>query len=384
MGPTPSPFASPCKRHAPARSLANAVRKISAMEVRERQKSVALDLISDSVVAVDPQGRITYLNHAAERLYGWRRAEILDRDAKTVLFADARAFEEAWHRLRDEGEWCGEIAQRMKQGEERLVSSRWSLVRDRQSNRIQSILMIGTESSKLNLKAAEFAHEIRNPLAGIKGVADAFLRRRELSCQEREWMEAVRYAVVGIDARMRELLDVSQTRVPNLKQCSLSELVRGVVVLAAHQAQSINEQHGRQISVQFIDAVTEPLIMHLDPARIEDAVLNLVVNAIEAIEESGQVTVCLRRRSTNGSGDGEAVIEVIDTGSGVPAEIRRRIFEPCFTTKRDGTGLGLAAVKRTASEYHGRISFRTRSGRGSKFTLALPLRSQLNLTEIPK
>jgi signal transduction histidine kinase len=228
---------------------------------------------------------------------------------------------------------------------------------------------------------AEFAHEIRNSLTGIQGVADAFLQRRELSREEREWMEAVRYAVVKIDARMRELLDVSRPRVSNVRQCSLSDLIRGVVVLATHQAQSINERHGRQISVQFIDTTTEPLVMYLDPARIEDAVLNLVLNAIEAIERDGQVTVCLRRRATHGSSDGEAVIEVIDTGCGVPAEIRRRIFEPCFTTKRDGTGLGLAAVKRTANAYHGRISFRTLRGRGSKFVLALPLGSQLNLTE---
>ena len=377
IGPTPSPF----ELHTATRSLS--LRRISALEEREREKDHALDLIQDSVVALDPQGRITYLNRVAERLYGWPRAEIIGRAAKAVLFANSEAFDQAWGCLRDTGEWSGEIAQRTKHGEERLVGVRWSLVRDRQSNRTQSILMIGTEISKLNLRAAEFAHEIRNPLAGIKGVADAFLQRRELSRQEREWMEAVRYAVTKIDARMRELLDVSQPRVCAIRPCVLSDLVRGVVVLATHQAQSISERHGRQISVQFIDATTEPLIMHLDPARIEDAVLNLVLNAIEAIEENGEVTVCLRRRTT-GNAAAEAVIEVIDTGCGVPADIRRRIFEPCFTTKREGTGLGLAAVKRTATAYHGRISFRTRTGRGSKFVLALPLRTQLNLTENPK
>lgn len=375
IGPTPSPFKFPSS----ARPLL--LRRISALE--ERQKDHALDLIHESVVALDPQGRITYLNRAAEGLYGWQRAEIVGRAVKAVLFTDGEMFEQAWRCLRDTGEWRGEIVQRTKHGEERLVGSRWSLVRDRHSNRIQSILMIGTEISNLNLRAAEFAHEIRNPLAGIKGVADTFLQRRELSRQEREWMEAVRYAVTKIDARMRELLDVSQPRVCAIRRCALGELVRGVVVLATHQAQSINQRHGRQISVQFIDATTEPLIMHLDPARIEDAVLNLVLNAIEAIEENGEVTVCLRRRTAGGA-DAEAVIEVIDTGCGVPAEIRRRIFEPCFTTKREGTGLGLAAVKRTATAYHGRISFRTKRGRGSKFILALPLRSQLNLTENPK
>ena len=88
----------------------------------------------------------------------------------------------------------------------------------------------------------ELAHEIRNPLASIKGVADAFLRRGQLTTQEREWMEAVRREVSKIDARLRELLDTSQTRV---KQCSLNDLISGVVLLGSHQVKSIHVHHGR-------------------------------------------------------------------------------------------------------------------------------------------
>jgi signal transduction histidine kinase len=219
----------------------------------------------------------------------------------------------------------------------------------------------------------DLAHEIRNPLASIKGVADALLQRGQLSRQEREWMEAVRREVQKIDARMRELLDVTQTRVFNIKPCSLSDVVRGVVLLADSHIQSINERTGRKISIKFVDETTEPLIVHLDVARIEDAILNLVLNAIESIEKIGRVTVCLK---TSANGDGEALIEVSDTGCGIPSEIRRRIFEPRFTTKREGTGLGLAAVRRTANAYHGRITFNSRIGRGSKFVLALPLMTQ--------
>ena len=225
----------------------------------------------------------------------------------------------------------------------------------------------------------DLAHEIRNPLASIKGVADALLERGQLSRQEREWMKAVRREVQKIDARMRELLDVSQSCVFNIKPCLLSEIVSGVVLLATSHVKSINENPGRKISIKFVDETIEPLVMHLDVARVEDAVLNLVLNAIESIEKSGRVTVCLKK-SANGD---EALIEVSDTGCGIPAEIRRRIFEPRFTTKREGTGLGLAAVRRTANAFHGRITFNTRIGRGSKFVLALPLRTQQNLNEIP-
>lgn len=196
-------------------------------------------------------------------------------------------------------------------------------------------------------------------------------------------MEAVRREVSKIDARLRELLNISQPRVFHVKQCSLNDLVSGVVQLASHQVNSINNQHGRQISIEFIDATSEPILVHLDPARIEDAVLNLVLNAIESIAGNGRVTVCVRR-ATKKSHDEEALIEVSDTGCGIPTENRRRIFEPSFTTKPDGTGLGLPAVRRTVAAYHGRISFKSRIGRGSKFIFALPLRSQSNGTENPQ
>ena len=189
-------------------------------------------------------------------------------------------------------------------------------------------------------------------------------------------MEAVRHGVMKIDARMRELLNLSQPRVFNARECLLSELLNGVVSLANHQTKA------RQISVQFIDATTAPLVVFLDPARIEDAVFNLVLNGIEAIDGSGRVTVCLRRGSKHING--EALIEVTDTGRGIPLEIRDRIFEPLFTTKTQGTGLGLAAVRRTAAAHHGRISFTSKIGRGSKFVLTLPLRSQPKLLENPK
>ena len=184
-------------------------------------------------------------------------------------------------------------------------------------------------------------------------------------------MEAVRREVSKIDARLREMLDVSKSPVFYIEQCSLSELIKSVVMLATHHV------NGRHIRIEFIDTTEEPLVMYLDQARIEDAVLNLVINAIESIDGNGCVTVRLLTDRD------EALIEVSDTGCGIPPRDRPRIFEPRFTTKLEGTGLGLAAVRRTAVAHHGRITFKTRLGRGSKFVLALPLRPQQPLTENP-
>ena len=248
--------------------------------------------------------------------------------------------------------------------------------------RAPAVLEWNETSDELQLAAANLAHEIRNPLAAIRGVAEAFLQRGQLTRQEREWMEAVRHEVMKIDGRVRELLDISRPRIFNNEPCSMGELINRVVLVATHRLRSTNHPRPK-IAVEFIDETTAPLVMRLDAGRIEDAVLNLVLNAIDSIEEDGRVTVYLRRRGS-ATGDDDAVIEVTDTGSGIPLEIRKRIFEPLFTTKREGTGLGLAAVKRTAAAYRGRITFKTRVGRGSTFVLSLPIRSQPNLAENAK
>ncbi|HEX6719672.1 MAG TPA: ATP-binding protein [Pyrinomonadaceae bacterium] len=353
--------------------ILSTVRNI-ATEDHHQQKSYALDLVHDAVVALDPQGHITYFNRAAAQFYGWTPLQVTGGIARTILFANNKeVFDAAWHTLQETGEWSGEITQLTKNGE-RVLESRWSAIREKHSSRITSILIVSTDTSSLNETIAGLAHEIRNPLASIKGVADTFLQRSQLTKQEREWIEAIRREVIKIDEHMRELLDVSQPRVFHIKQCCLSELVNGVVLLARNHIKAIKERDGRQISIKFIDETKEPIVMHLDPPRIEDAVLNLVLNAIDSIDKNGRVTVCLRRAAKRVSvnSNGEVLIEVTDTGCGIPLEIRQRIFEPRFTTKREGTGLGLVAVRRTTAAYQGRITFTTKIGRGSKFVLALP------------
>ena len=117
------------------------------------------------------------------------------------------------------------------------------------------------------------------------------------------------------------------------------------------------------------------IIVNADPALIEDAILNLIINAIEAIEDEGQITVSIRREETD---DGqEAIIEVADTGRGICEDDLKKIFNTFFTTTKGGTGLGLPAVRRIARAHAGRVEALSKVGEGSSFRIHLPMNTGL-------
>jgi signal transduction histidine kinase len=168
------------------------------------------------------------------------------------------------------------------------------------------------------------------------------------------------------------LQDRAPPRALATKPCSLTDVVRRAVNVA--RAQVFGKGEGNRITVQF-DAPVEPVIALIDPAQIEDAVLNLIINAIEAYETNGSVNVRLFRSprdEPNEHGE-EVVIEVSDQGRGINEENLSRIFHPFFTTTEGGTGLGLPAVRRIARAHSGRVEVKSLPGEGSTFMIHLPL-----------
>jgi signal transduction histidine kinase len=150
-------------------------------------------------------------------------------------------------------------------------------------------------------------------------------------------------------------------------------VVRRAVNVA--RAQVFGRSERGRISVQ-LNAPTEPIIVSIDAAQIEDAVLNLIINAIEASENNGSVGVRLffpPQDETNVQID-EVVIEVSDTGRGISEENLSRIFHPFFTTTKGGTGLGLPAVRRIVRAHGGRVEVQSALDHGSTFSLHLPIR----------
>ncbi|MFN0109392.1 MAG: two-component system sensor histidine kinase NtrB [Blastocatellia bacterium] len=219
--------------------------------------------------------------------------------------------------------------------------------------------------ARLGELAAGLAHEIKNPLAGIQGVVDILIQRRSPEDAEREALEGVKREVGRIDATIHMLLDRARPRAANFQQACLAETVLRAVKLARA---SLSAHPNKQVKIEFTSQHTS-LKMSFDPAQIEDAVLNLLFNAIEAIDSHGEIRVSLHEHS--GSGD-EIVVEVADSGKGIAPENLQRVFSPFFTTSDHGTGLGLPAVRRVAHAHNGRVEVASAPGAGSTFSIHLP------------
>jgi PAS domain S-box-containing protein len=349
----------------------------------------ALD--QSSILAItDQQGVILYANDQFCRISKYSKEELIGQDHRIINsgYHSKEFIRELWTTIASGHVWKGEFRNRAKDGTLYWVDTtivpflneegkpyQYVAIRNdiTEKKQMESELMRTAQLSLLGELAASLAHEIKNPLAGIQGTVDILIRRRQAGDPERIALEGIRGEVVRIDTTVRALLDRARPRAIHLALTSLTEVVRHAVTLGRGHAVSLAGP-ARRIDVEF-NLPSDPMMLHLDAPQIEDAVLNLIINAIEAIDGEGHVNVRLSLSSNTDSPDapGEAIVEVEDTGRGISVENLARIFAPFYTTTKNGTGLGLPAVRRIARAHGGRVDVTSTPDLGSTFRLHLPL-----------
>jgi len=216
----------------------------------------------------------------------------------------------------------------------------------------------------LGQMAAGVAHEIRNPLGGIGLYAS--LLQRDLSDRP-EQLDITRKMSVGIrnlEGIVGHILDFAGDAPPHAQGVSLSRLLDDVLIQTAPQADA------RGIALE-VDASLRAIDLYCDGAQIERALMNLVLNALDAAGPRGQVRIRLDSRGDERSDVARIAVE--DDGAGIPSDLVHRVFDPFFTTKDHGTGLGLAIVHRIAEANGGSISARNAPDGGACFVLTVPL-----------
>ncbi len=210
--------------------------------------------------------------------------------------------------------------------------------------------------------AAGLAHEIRNPLAGIAGVIEIIGRDLPADSATRDILKEVEQEVRHIQKILNELLDYARPKEPRPRAADLNTTAERAVALARQQAAS------RPVEMELRLAAELGPVEH-DPDAIQQVLLNLLLNALQAIENSGKILVEI-------GAEGEyATIAVTDSGCGISPEHLPNIFKPFYTTKGKGTGLGLSLARRIVDSHGGRIQVESEPGRGSTFRVWLPRRN---------
>lgn len=231
-----------------------------------------------------------------------------------------------------------------------------------QSERIISVeeqLRRAERLSTLGEMAAVLAHEIRNPLGSIRGTAEILRDDYRPGDPKHEFIEIQIKETERLNHVVEDFLRMARPQAGRMQRCSLREELETIVVLTASDA------HQRGIKLTF-EPPEDDLAVTGDGEKLRQAFLNIVINALQATPDSGNVTI------STGSNDGFCEVRFTDTGAGMDAETLGRIFEPFFTTKTDGTGLGLAITRKIIEAHGGTLSVESQIGTGTTVTVRLP------------
>lgn len=244
-----------------------------------------------------------------------------------------------------------------------VVSCSWLINRVRQRDNEQARI---EHLAEVGLLASGLAHEIRNSLNAMHSQL-ALLRKHLPAEPAEEDSPAIRRAkqidraLVDLEELVVDFLAFARPAQDRLEEVNLAKLVGGVLEFAA-----MDLEQGRVKVAAHLDASVPSVCV--DAGKLKRALLNLIINARQAMPDGGTLAVRLFA-----DGLDQIVIEVSDTGCGIPAQDRPRIFQSFFSTKSDGTGLGLAIVRRTIEDCGGRIDFVSNVGKGTTFRIHLPV-----------
>jgi signal transduction histidine kinase len=215
--------------------------------------------------------------------------------------------------------------------------------------------------------ATGLAHEIRNPLAGIAGVIEIIGRDLPATSPARAVVKDVRQEITRINRIVSDLLQTARPHPPKVRKSDLNTTVEHAVMLGRQQALS------RSIEITLRKDPSLPEVEH-DGDQIHRVLLNLLLNSLQAIDDSGKIAVTVELQGQN------AVIEVADNGRGIPPDHLPNIFRPFYTTKGEGTGLGLSLARRIVEDHQGRINVTSTVGKGTTFAVVLPLQRTMVTT----
>ena len=342
----------------------------------ERLRSI-LESVADGIIVIDSAGRIETFNPAAERLFGYTADEMMGQNVSRLMPSPDREQHDGYIRryldtrephiigigrevqgVRRDGTTLPihlSIGQMSIHGELKFVGILHDLT---ERVRMEERLREQNALARLGEMAAVLAHEIKNPLAGVRGAVEVIGRRLPAGATEAKVAGEIITRIDGLNRLLTEILVFART--PKLKPAvvelpALLELTVGLLK---------QDQSFEALAVE-LSGSAPPIVGDAD--LLKSMFLNLLLNGAQAMGGLGVL------RATITASDGTCAVAIADSGPGIPPEIRDRIFTPFFTTKSRGTGLGLATARRIAEAHRGRIRVECPAEGGTAITVELPL-----------
>jgi PAS domain S-box-containing protein len=371
------------------------------VEQQIAEQAALLDNARDAILVRDLEGKIVYWNNGAERVYGWKRSEAVGQEMEKLLYADPKKFKEVNRLTISLSEWHGEIKHLTRDRRELIVEARCTLIRDNQGNpksvlaintditekkKIEAQLMRSQRMESIGTLAGGIAHDLNNILAPIM-MSIQVLKGKTFDAQAQSILDTIEASTSrGADV-VRKVLSFARGLEGERIEIKPQQLLKEFAGI-------IKDTFPKDIRLQFSIPNNIWVILG-DPTQMHQILLNLCVNARDAMPQGGTLNISLENcvldehlaiMNLEAKTGRYVQISVADSGSGMTQEVLDKIFEPFFTTKEvgKGTGLGMSTVMAIAKSHKGFVNVDSEPGKGTTFRVFLPaLKMSRRMAKLP-
>ena len=340
--------------------------------------SKLLETMDNAVISVDNKGKIKTFNRKSEEIFGKKKEKVLNKDCQEVL--NLNILEESIFKkcLLEKKNISQEIILEEKGLKKKILDLNSSFLTD-ESGEITGLVAVireVTEIKDLNEEVARhkrlaalgklsagIAHEIRNPLSSIRGLAQFVYNSFSKTDERKEDLNTIIQEVDRLNKLVVQVLDFAKLKKPNLTPFSLNDLIRKIVELFKLEIKDKQIKFDLELSPDISQ-------IQADEDQVRQITMNVIINAIQAILRKGEIKI--KTESALLKGEPAIKLMIEDSGIGITEKDFNQIFDPFFSTKERGSGLGLSIVYKLVEGHQGEIKVESKEGKGTKFVIFLP------------
>lgn len=354
--------------------------RLELEELRKLNESI-LSQMKSGLITTDAAGRTIFANAAAEEILGYSRAEMLGKAWQLFLGHPVREVNERWLAEEARAFTRCEINVRRKDGSEIPVGFTVSTLMDSggavfglliffrdltQVHRMEERMRRADRMSAAGAVLASVAHEVRTPLAAIRGAVEVLGEKMAVGEGERKLMKVI---IKESDRLNRIVSDFVRSSEAGWESRTREDLCRILDEVVSLVSQGRKLPDGMTINREDGDG---PVYARVDAYQIKQVMVNILNNALDALQGKGTVSISVERARSQVKGRPQARVRIIDTGEGMNTERMAHLFEPFYSTKESGSGMGLFIAERIVRSHGGEMEAESREGGGSMFTITLP------------